>query len=64
MLRKLIENGACVYAQTLSTSETAAELFDNSNEYGAAVEYIDMVEKCMGSVNNEKVILNFFFNKL
>lgn len=57
MLRKLIENGACVFAQTLSTSEIASELFDNSNEYGAGVEYIDMVEKCIGCVNNEKVFL-------
>lgn len=55
MLKQLIENGACVFATTLSKAETASNLFDQTLECEAAIEYIDMVEKSMGIINDEKV---------
>lgn len=54
MLKQLIENGACVFATTLSKSETAADLFDESHDLSGA-DYIELVENCMGVVNDKKV---------
>ncbi|KAI1719802.1 SH3 domain-containing protein [Ditylenchus destructor] len=55
MLKMLVENGACVYATTLSKSDTASSLFDESHEYEASMQYMELVERCMGVVNDAKV---------
>lgn len=55
MLRLLIENGACPFATTISKSETAAQIFDESSDYAAGAEYMALVEECMGEVNEGKV---------
>lgn len=64
MLKQLIENGACVFATTLSKAETAADLFDETHDFSGA-NYIDLIENCMGVVNDKKVfiflIIIFYF---
>uniref|UniRef100_A0A915DP08 Uncharacterized protein n=1 Tax=Ditylenchus dipsaci TaxID=166011 RepID=A0A915DP08_9BILA len=59
MLKQLIENGACVFATTISKTETAANLFDETHEYEAGAEYIELVEKCMGWSMAAKSMLPF-----
>lgn len=54
MIKQLIENGACVFATTLSKAETAADLFDETTDLSGA-NYIDLIENCMGVVNDKKV---------
>lgn len=55
LLKMLVENGACVFATTLSTAETAADRCLDSDSYAECAQYMDMVEKCMGILNDGKV---------
>ncbi|KAL3113073.1 hypothetical protein niasHT_013538 [Heterodera trifolii] len=55
MLRQLIENGACPFATTFGMSETATQLFDETLDFAVAADYMEMVENCMGMLNDGKV---------
>uniref|UniRef100_A0A183C2K3 SH3 domain-containing protein n=1 Tax=Globodera pallida TaxID=36090 RepID=A0A183C2K3_GLOPA len=55
MLRQLIENGACPFATTFGMSETATQLFDETLDFAIAADYMEIVENCMGVLNDGKV---------
>ncbi|CAD5226428.1 unnamed protein product [Bursaphelenchus okinawaensis] len=54
--KMLIENGACVFAISLSDGETPSDKFEESIEgYGGCADFLAIVEKCMGVINGGKV---------
>lgn len=68
----LIENGACIFATSLSDSETPAQKCEEaikatqdvvspSSVYDKCYVYLEKVEQCIGLVNDGKVRFNWFF---
>jgi hypothetical protein len=66
----LIENGACIFATSLSDSETPTQkceeaikatqdVVSTSSVYDKCYAYLEKVEKSMGFVNDGKVSLGF-----
>uniref|UniRef100_A0A1I7S6Q0 SH3 domain-containing protein n=2 Tax=Bursaphelenchus xylophilus TaxID=6326 RepID=A0A1I7S6Q0_BURXY len=54
--KMLIENGACVFATSLSDGETPSNKCEASIDgYGGCADFLAIVEKCMGIINNGKV---------
>lgn len=65
----LIENGACVFATSLSDSETPAQKCEEaikatqdvvspSNVYDKCFAYLETVDQCFGVINDGKVGFN------
>jgi hypothetical protein len=57
MLKQLVENGACPFATTVSKSEIASDLFEETQDCAMSMEYMELVEEALGVVNQRRVCI-------
>jgi hypothetical protein len=65
MVKMLVENGACIYAITLSDAETPAKKCEeNEDGYVSCANYLDLADKWAGIINNKIVSIKIKPNNL